>query len=432
MMVRTHSVRLVLWPHHLRPAPRNCGERWFVVVLRAILRPIAFVLFSGFAVRVHAISLPEFVEDVLNSNPIVREQVHIYRQVAQDYEIALSGWRPSLDLSSTFAQSSRKAPNTSQQQSNFSSTQIDLTLTQNLFDGFGTTNQVAQARARISSSAFQLYNTADNVALEAVSAYLNVLTEKRRVALAAQNVESHERILSQIQERTTSGIGRRSDVEQTEGRVAQAHAGLIAQQNNLQDALSELHKLVGYYLSPNDLFDPSAPTLPNEDFEVLAQDAIATHPAIQSAIFNIEAARLEYRRSKSTNFPQLDLQLQQSVGDNVGGSSGSLNDGSVMLVLQYNLYQGGANKAEQRKRISVMHESEAFLARVRRQVIDALRVARAAARTLREQLPYLERHAAKSQETLELYKQEFQLQKRDLIDVLDAENEWNRALGREA
>ena len=33
---------------------------------------------------------------------------------------------------------------------------------------------------------------------------------------------------------------------------------------------------------------------------------------------------------------------------------------------------------------------------------------------------------------LELYKQEFQLQKRDLIDVLDAENEWNRALGREA
>ena len=222
-----------------RQASRNSGGGRITVVIRALLGPIVWVALSGLALNAQAISLQEFVTDVVNTNPIVREQVHAYRQVAQDHKIALSGWRPSLDLSSTFGRSSRKAPNTSQRRSDFNESQVDLTLTQNLFDGFDTTHQIAQARARISSAAYQLYDTADNVALDAVRAYFNILTEKRLVALAAQNVESHERILSQIQERNARGIGRLSDLEQTEGRLAQAHASLIAQQNNLQEVNSE-------------------------------------------------------------------------------------------------------------------------------------------------------------------------------------------------
>ena len=406
--------------------PKYFGNQWF-----ALTRTLTAIALGGFTLAVQAVSLSEFVTDVVNSNPLVREQVHAYRQVAQDYQIALGGWRPSLDLSSSLARSSRKASNTAQQRLNFNSSQIDLTLSQNLFNGFDTTNQVAQARARISSAAYRLYDTADNVALDAVRAYVNVLTEKRLVALAVQNLEAHQRIFSQIQERTAAGIGRRSDVEQTEGRLAQSHAGLIAQQNNLQDALTQLHKLVGYHLSPAEIVEPSSPSLPDGSLEELAQDAIATHPAIQSAIYNIEAARFDYQRAKSTSLPQLNLQLQQSVGENVGGDNGNLNESSVLFSLQYNLYRGGADQAEKSKRLSVMHESEAFLGRVRRQVIDALRLSWTAKRALQEQLPYLETHVVKSQETFDLYKQEFLLQKRDLIDVLDAENEWNRALARE-
>ena len=408
-----------------------CDDRQTTFALRAVQGLTLWVVLWVCVQNTQAINLQEFVTDVVNTNPRVREQVHAYRQVAQDHKIALSGWRPSLDLSSTIGRSSRKAPNTSQRRSNFNESQVDLTLTQNLFDGFNTTNQIAQARARISSAAYQLYDTADNVALEAVRAYFTVLTEKRLVALAAQNVDSHERIFSQIQQRQARGIGRLSDLEQTEGRLAQSHASLISQQNNLQDALTEVHKLVGRYISAKEFFDTSEPGVLKDNVEVLAESAITSHPAIQSAIYNIEAARFDYKRAKSSNLPSLNLQLQQSVGDNVGGSRGNLNEGSVMLFLQYNLYRGGADRAEQQKKISVMHENDAFLARVRRQVIDALRLSRTAYRALLEQLPFLERHAIKSEKTLELYGEEFLLQKRDLIDVLDAENELNRARGRE-
>ena len=151
------------------------------------------------------------------------------------------------------------------------------------------------------------------------------------------------------------------------------------------------------------------------------------HPAILSAASNIEASRLNYQRSKSSDYPSLDLQLQQNLADDISGVDGSTDERSVQLVLRYNLFRGGADRAEQRKAVSVLYEDKAFLDRVRRQVIDTLNLAWAADRSLREQLPYLRTHVEKARQTLDTYYDEFELNLRDLIDLLDAESELNTA-----
>ena len=112
------------------------GGRWIV----------GCVLAGGVALVARAegaVDLADYVRQVVIANPLVLEQLHVYRQVAQDERIALGGWRPRLDLSASAGKFSRKAPNTSQQRTTFDSQQADVTLTQNLFDGFNTTNQVA-------------------------------------------------------------------------------------------------------------------------------------------------------------------------------------------------------------------------------------------------------------------------------------------------
>ena len=392
------------------------------------VRLIALALFSIAPGIATATNLPGFVADAVASSPEVREQIHAYRQVIQDHEVALSGWRPSLDLSASYGAVSRKASNTGQRRREFDSAEASLTLSQNLFDGFDTTNQIKQARARITSSAYLLLDTADNVALEAVRAYMNALTERQLVRYAAENVDAHERILAKIQELSAQGITRRSDVEQTQGRLARAKASLIAQQNNLEDALTTLHKLLGRYVHADELEEPNDLESANEDIERLLDRALNVHPAIESAKRNIEAARFDHERSKSSDLPRLDLQVRQNLGQDVDGPSGSLSEGSVLLNLNYNLFRGGADRAEQRKRASALHANKAFLDRVRRQVIDALRLAWSADRALGRQLPFLAEHVEKSLETLDLYREEYLLQRRDLIDVLDAESELNNAL----
>ncbi len=392
-----------------------------------VLAGLAGVMVGAVYSTSRALELPAYVTEVVQTHPIVLEELHRYRQEAQDLHIALSGWRPSLDLEASAGRSSREAPNTAQVRKNFNSAEASLSLTQNLFRGFDTTNQVAQARARISSAAYRLYDTADNVALEAIGAYLDVLKENRLVSLAKHNVEVHERILSQILERNRSGIGLRSDVEQTEGRLARAHASLIAQQNNLRDAMTSLHELIGRHIDPDHLFEPAelpelSGTLPS-----LIDEALREHPAIRSASKNIEASQYGYRRSRSANYPTLDLQVRQDVGSNIEGIDGDTDEARIQLSLRYNLYRGGADTAEQRKQVSVLSEDKAFRDRVRRQVIDTLSLAWSADRSVREQTPYLRTHVEKSRQTLTTYHEEFALNLRDLIDLLDAENEWNTA-----
>ncbi len=375
----------------------------------------------------HATTLARYVSDAVQAAPQVHEQVHAYRQVLQDHEIALSGWRPSLDLSASTSLISKQAPSSV----DFSSGRVDVTLTQNLFNGFDTTNQIEQAKARISSAVFQLFDTADNAALDAVRAYVDVLTERKLMQLAHQNVVSHERIFAQILEQSGAGIGRRSEIEQTEGRLASAKANLVSQQNNLQDALTQFHKVLGRYADPGGLDDPRVPAMPAGTLEELIDQSLSAHPALESAQKNIEAAHFDYRRSQRNDLPQLDLQLQQSAGDDVGGVTGAHNERSVQLSLKYNLYRGGADAAQKKKKISALNENRAFRKRVQRQVIDTLRLAWMADRALNEQLPFLHLHVEKAQETVTLYEEEFFLQKRDLLDLLDAESELNSARKRE-
>jgi adhesin transport system outer membrane protein len=395
------------------------------------MKAIAVGFLIGHIATSHAetFELKNFVTEALKYDPQVLEQVHIHHQAVEDEKLATAGWHPSLDYSLVAERFHDK--NLPQDVDSYA--ENSLTLTQNLFDGFDTVNAIEQTRARISSAVYRVMETADNSALEAIKAYLNVLSEYRQVQLAKQNVKAHERISAQLREQSDAGIAVKiSDVEQTEGRLASAKASLISQQNNLEDALTQANKLLGRNIDPATLVTPEAPPLPEGTIEELIEKALMVHPALKSAQENIEAVKYDYERSKKAWWPTVDLQLQRTVGHNIGGDEfGDDTETSVLVSVQYNFYNGGADIAEQRKRVSAIQEQEAFRSRVQRQAIDALRLSWAADLALHEQLPFLRRHVDKSEKALGFFYEEFLDNQRDLLDVLDAESEYNTAQKKE-
>lgn len=383
--------------------------------------------FFMFNASAHALDLSDYISDTLTAHPSVQEQVFIFRQVVRDEDIAASGWRPSIDLETSTGKYENDSPFTGPERIDYDSNRTELSVSQNLFNGFDTQYQLEQSQARIRASLYEIYDTADNIALEAIQAYLEVLKQQRLYELASENVTSHENILSQIRERSNSGVGRRSQLQQTEGRVARAHASLIAQQNNLQDALSQFHQILGRYVKTSQLSEPKLPPHPGMEIDDLIDLALSNHPAMRVATYNIQASQSEYQRSKRNNYPKLDLKLAKVVGDNINGLEGDTDNTSLVLNLTYNFYRGGADQAERKKKISAVHEQQQFSARVRRQVINTLRLAWVADQSLNRQLKFLSTHIVKSRETVESYKEEFFIGQRDLINVLDAENELNSA-----
>ena len=374
-----------------------------------------------------AMELNDFVADSISAHPSIRERVHVFRQVERDRDIANSGWRPSLDLEASTGTYETESPSTGQQKREYESSRAELSLTQNIFNGFDTTYQQEQTDARIGSALYDIYDTADNIALEAVQAYLDAMKQFNLVGLAEANVSSHERILAQIRERNNSGMGRRSELEQTEGRVARAHASLIAQQNNMQDAATRLHEILGRYLELSKTKEPKLPEHPGVTLDKAIDLALLQHPAVKVAGYNVQAALSDSSRAKSNNYPKMDLRLAKEIGDDINGLTGDTDELSLVLNLRYNLYRGGADSAEERKKISAVHQNQEFAARVRRQVINTMRLAWAADQSLSHQLKYLNTHIEKARQTVASYGEEFFIGQRDLIDLLNAESELNSA-----
>ena len=173
---------------------------------------------------VQAIEMRDLLVDSLSQHPEVKEKIHVYRQVVSDQDIASSGWRPRVDLQASTGSFETDSPSTGNTSTDYESSSVELSLTQNLFNGYDTTYQVEQTRFLARAALFDVYDTADNIALLAVQAYLDVLKQRRLYELAQENVAAHEKILAQIRDRAQSGVGRRSQLQQTEGRLARAQA----------------------------------------------------------------------------------------------------------------------------------------------------------------------------------------------------------------
>ena len=407
-------------------SPRRVGSGsralilWSLVALTSLPLPAA------------ALEMTDMVVDSISMHPEVKEKIHVYRQVVSDERIARGGWLPSVDFEASTGRFETESPDLGNQTENYNSTTYELSVTQNLFDGFDTTFQVEQAEARLRSALYDVVDTADNIALRAIQAYLEVIKQRRLLQLAEENVDAHKEILAQIRERNLSGVGRRSQLQQTEGRLARAQASMIAQLNNLEDAATLLHQVLGRYVDPESLSDPELPVAPRDTIDELIDEALYTHPAMQVAENNVAAAQAEHMRSLNSRYPNLDLQLATEHGEDVGGIVGETDETRIMLNLTYNLYRGGRDQAEQQKRVSAVFEQKEFAARTRRQVINTLRLSWTADQLLVKQMEYLGEHVIKAGETVESYREEFFIGQRDLVDLLDARNELNTAKNQQA
>src|SRR5690606_25601151 len=71
--------------------------------------------------------------------------------------------------------------------------------------------------------------------------------------------------------------------------------------------------------------------------------------------------------------PQLDLQLNGRQGDNLGGVEGRDTSASALVVMNWNLYRGGADTARKREFVHRHQQSKEESARAARQVENDVR-----------------------------------------------------------
>ena len=181
-----------------------------------------------------------------------------------------------------------------------------------LFDGFSRLHALKAAKANELMGKSSLRKQQDQTALNVLEAYANVAYYDGLVKMADEKVQETSLLLKQT--RLFEEVGRKSaaDVAQVESQEAEADYELTRQQNLYASALLDLKKAMALPLG-EELRVNSEESFgkDNSGVELGMAEANSSlssfHPELQTAQYQVQASKHEWRQARASLFPSLSL-----------------------------------------------------------------------------------------------------------------------------
>lgn len=373
----------------------------------------------------------EAIRQAVTTNPEVQARWHNFTAADAEKDMAKAGWKPSVDLTHGFGVERNKGPGVlpAGDSGTYNRHGGALTLTQTLFDGFFTKNEVQRLSYAKLTRYYELLEAAETIALEAARAYADVARYSALVDEAKQNFVEHKVTANQIEERSSAGVSRRVDTDQATGRLALAESNLLTEISNLHDVSARYQRIMG--VLPPATLPPLAEGvklqgLPTSVTQAM-NEGLANSPTINAAYENVRSTRSQIESRKAGYWPRVDFRIRQTWGHDIDNVKGNTRDTVAEVLLNYNLYRGGADKARESQAVEFNKQARDLQEKACRDVRQTLAIAYNDVVRLNEQMGYLNQHRLSTEVAREAYRQQFDIGQRTLLDVLDTQNEYFEA-----
>ncbi|MFM2053273.1 MAG: hypothetical protein RL456_1310 [Pseudomonadota bacterium] len=365
--------------------------------------------------------LRDAVQRAISSNPEVTAKLNAFRAAVDEVDVARGAYYPRVDLTAEANRTRERIGSVSQ---GLTSTGVALSATQLLWDGFATANQVDRLGHARLVRYFEFLETSEQVALESVRAYSDVLRSRRLVKLAEDNYVQHRHVLEQIQSRVRAGVGRGVDLEQAAARFALSESNLATETSNLHDVTERFRRIVGS-LPPVELPAPAGLErgIPTSAGALLEQTARRS-ASIAASVENLRAAQSQAREREGNLYqPRVEARVRAAAGNNLDGVPDQKRDTTAGVALNWNLFNGGSDKARIRQAANLLNQATDSRDKACRDARQTAAIAYQDVQKLTEQLNYLDRHVLSSEKVRDAYRQQFDIGQRTLLDLLNSENE---------
>ncbi|RLA79174.1 MAG: type I secretion protein TolC [Epsilonproteobacteria bacterium] len=377
-----------------------------------------------FVALTQAVTLQESVKKSLETNPVVLERLSNFRETAKDLSIANSEYLPTLDLLSSVGTEMTNSQNLKiMEGDSLSYYENSLTLMLNLFDGFSTTNKVNYQKSRIVAAAYNFIEKSNDTVFDTVREYIEVIKHRELLGTAEENVQINKEIFEKVKELYEVGITTKSEMRKIESSLFLARSNLIVQENNTIDAIFNFKKTYGERLDLDSLEIPSFNVLLPKTLSEATSYAIRNNPSIMVSKYNIKSSQYLKKQKEKNFYPKIDAIVQQNLNKNTYGVEDERNRFRAGIVLSYNLYRGGADEDEISKSVSKIYQDVQTKNELQRQIIEGIELSWSAQTMIDRQLIELAHYKDFSAETLELYKEEYDIGRRTLLDLLSAQND---------
>lgn len=385
---------------------------------------LSIIPFSGLSAAQQD-NLLSVVKETLDTQPELQIHLDAFNASVHDERQAFGGYLPTLDVSLSAGRAQRDFDD----RDDYSRNYAEVSLTQMLFDGFRVRNALAKAEHTSLTRYYELLEEAETKALEASDAYLGVLRHRELVTLAQENVLNHQRVNKQVGERVRQGISNNADLQQVNGRLSLARSNLMTEIANLQTITARFQRLVGRF--------PAAElaefTIPEQaisrDLKAVLDQVYHNNPALFAAAENTQAANASYRETKSNYYPTIELGARHGTYknnnsfDNRTDPSTYGDESIIELTARYNLYNGGSDKAGELAAYNRIHQAESLHHKACVDLRQTTTISHSDMLNIERRLKTLVEHRDASADVVVAYRQQFNISRRTLLDVLDSENE---------
>lgn len=285
-------------------------------------------------------SLEEAVNYALTNNLTIKQAELTTNLRTEDIVSAKGNRLPSLSANSSesFSFGSSIDNGNIRISGNRNSTSFGVNSSVTLFNGFRNLNTVKQAVLGHEASILDLEKMKNDISLNVVNFYLNILFNKENIKVAKEQLQISKLQLDKAQQLVDEGVKAKSEVLDAEATVANDEEKLVSAQNSLDLSLLSLAHLLQVspkYFDVQDVkLNIASPTLNYNNTDAIFEKAVAEKPEIKSAVLDVENAVLGVDIAKSLYYPTLSLSYNFSTF--YGHTDGLPNQQSFMNQFEDN------------------------------------------------------------------------------------------------
>lgn len=383
---------------------------------------VAAISYTFNAKPLHAETLETLLPYVIENHDRVRASKSRLTAARNRAREALGAWYPTLSQTANAGHETQENDQGDDSRTGFH--EWDISLTQLLWD-FGSTNAaIDKARLQVEAARYDLIETRQSLILEAVTAYLNVVRSYRALQFAKDSEDNIRKQTGLEEALVGLGSGFSTDVLQAKTQLAGAQARRAQNEGALTNALNRYQAVFGRMPDDVEALEDvpfPAPFLPTTLTQA-TDIAFESNPSLKNAILDADIAVEDVRIARADNFtPKIDATAERKFKKNVGGTIGAEQETLAKVEMTFDFNLGFTAINTLRASESDLSATTFTAADTRRNIEEQVRNAWQQLDTAKQTASHLNNQANIAAAFLELARNERQLGRRSLIDVLSGE-----------
>lgn len=299
--------------------------------------------------------------------------------------------------------------------------QGEATASWDLIDFGRRRGELLRQASRVDGASMRVLERSEFIALQVSRQYLNVLLQQRIYAASQDNTAFHRQLVSDLGTGVKEGSISIADQQQAQERLQAAIVRETESLQSLEDAKITLRRLTGLDITDFSVPPSLAQQMPGSVDEAVGL-ARSQNPLVKEAEADVDAANALAKSVKAELYPTIGVDMTGRFGEDIDGFRGNTNDVTARAFVRWKLFSGGIQQAKYEEHVRRASEARFRLDQVSREAEEDVRTAWNALDAQTRITGELETQSKVSDDLLLSYRSQFNVGRRSLLDVLDAQN----------